>query len=572
MLTHIHIRDFAIIDEVELELSHGATALTGETGAGKSILVDALGLVLGDRADAGMVRHGARRAEVTAIFDIRALSHVQSWLATHDMDNDGECQVRRVVGSEGRSRAYINGSQAPVQLLRELGERLVDIHGQHEHQSLLRPAVQREILDAGAGHQAELAGVAAAYREWRSVREELDRLGHIEDDRSARLEIVRYQIQELEALSIQPEEPGALDEEHARLANAGELLECCGRGLAALYDSDEGSVHGLLSHTTIDLERLSGIDPGLAPVCDLLNNALLQLQEATDELRRYSDRLELDPERLHWLEQRIGAMQDLARKHRRRPEELPALLDVLRSERERLEHADERREELERRLETVTAHYREAALELSGKRRSSAGLIGGSVTESMQGLAMPGGRFEVLVTHREDRPPAAAGLDEVEFRVSANPGQPAMALTKVASGGELSRISLALQVIAAHGTGIPSLIFDEVDTGIGGAVAETVGRLLRTLGEGRQVLCVTHLPQVASQAHYHLQVTKLTDGKTTRTRIRALSPEERVEEIARMLGGIDITQSTRKHAREMVQKAHGRQTRGRGRTKTAGAS
>ena len=556
MLTHIHIRDFVLVDELELELDGGMTALTGETGAGKSILVDALGLLLGDRAEASWVRHGSERAEISASFRLDGLEQARGWLVEQELDSgEEECQLRRVISREGRSRAFINASPVPLQSLRELGDRLVDIHGQHEHQSLVRQEVQRALLDGFGAHTEALAAVAAAHGRWHTLQEELEGLRAITAERDSRLEFVRFQVGEMEGLQLRAGELGALDEEHARLANAGQLLESCASSLQRLYDADEGSAHDQISLALREVEELAGLDASLQPVRDLLTEARIQVQEAADTLRRYTDRVEQDPQRLQDVELRLGTLHDLARKHRVEPDALPALCERLAQELATLEQADQRLDQLEGQVRESAGQYREAAARLHQVRARAARDFGTRVSAAMQDLGMPGGVFTVEVAAREDGRFSAQGSDRIEFRVSANPGQPPMALGKVASGGELSRISLAIQVIATDSAAIPTLIFDEVDTGIGGGVAETVGRLLRALGEERQVLCVTHLPQVAAQAHQHLQVSKLAGTNSTRTSIRGLGKAERVDEIARMLGGIEITESTLRHAGEMLERA-----------------
>ena len=559
MLTHIHIRDFVLVDELELELDGGMTALTGETGAGKSILVDALGLLLGDRAEASWVRHGSERAEISASFRLDGLEQARGWLAEQELDSgEEECQLRRVISREGRSRAFINASPVPLQSLRELGDRLVDIHGQHEHQSLVRQDVQRALLDGFGAHGEALAAVGAAHGRWRALQEELEGLRAITAERDSRLEFVRFQVGEMEGLQLRAGELGELEEEHARLANAGQLLESCASSLQRLYDADESSAHDQISLALREVEELADLDASLQPVRELLTEARIQVQEAVDTLRRYTDRVEQDPQRLQDVEQRIGTLHDLARKHRVEPDALPALFERLAQELATLEQADQRLDQLESQARESAGQYREAAARLHKARAKAAREFGTRVSAAMQDLGMPGGVFTVEVTAREDGRFTAQGSDRIEFRVSANPGQPPMALGKVASGGELSRISLAIQVIATDSAAIPTLIFDEVDTGIGGGVAETVGRLLRALGEQRQVLCVTHLPQVAAQAHQHLQVSKLAGPNSTRTSIRGLGKTERVDEIARMLGGIEITESTLRHAGEMLERVGGK--------------
>ncbi|MDZ7787956.1 MAG: DNA repair protein RecN [Halofilum sp. (in: g-proteobacteria)] len=551
MLKHIHIRDFAIIDELELELGSGMTALTGETGAGKSILLDALGLVLGDRADSQAVRPGAERAEIDAEFDIADHAAVTEWLAENDLDADGECSLRRVVGADGRSRGYINGRKSPLTLLRELGEQLVDIHGQHEHQSLLRRDAQRVLLDGFGRCDDALAAVEETWREWRDARARLERLGSSGEDRAERLELLRYQVEELDQLGLSREDIEHTDAEQRRLANAGQLIEGCQQALTLLYDDDR-SAHGLLTGANDAIESLAGHDERLASAVEMIANALIQCDEAATALRGYAADAELDPDRLAEVEQRLSAIHELARKHRVEPTELPELTERLRAELDELEHADERAAEVEREVETLEANWRERAQALHAARERAGQALAEQVTAAMQELGMAGGAFDCVINAREDGRPGPNGFDEVEFRVTANPGQPLAPLKRVASGGELSRISLAIQMIDSGHAGIPTQIFDEVDAGIGGGVAAVVGDRLRALGAQRQVLCVTHLAQVAASAHHHLQVSKSADADETRARLQALAAEERIDEIARMLGGRRITDQSRAHARELL--------------------
>jgi len=555
MLTHIHIRDFAIIEDLELELGSGMTVLTGETGAGKSILIDAIGLVLGDRADSATVRHGASRAEVSVELDINGHQEAARWLAEQDLEPDSGCLLRRVVGADGRSRAYVNGSPVKLQALKQLGEMLVDLHGQHEHQSLMRRPVQRELLDNYADHAALLSQVAEHYQHWASLKQQLDDLRAQGDARRERLDLLRYQVQELDALDLKTGELPELEAEHARLANAGRLLELAQGAYQTLYEGDEQTVHDQLSSLCHSLDEAAGLDERLVESRDLLANAQIQVAEAADGLRRYTDHLELDPQRLAWVEDRLGEIQDLARKHRVAPAELPGLHEQLREELAHMEDSHYDLQTLEQELDKSEASYRQAARALSESREQAARQLGEQVSEAMQGLGMAGGCFEVQVEHDPEERFSAHGSDRIDYQVTANPGQPLRPLTKVASGGELSRISLAIQMIAARAVSIPTLIFDEVDTGIGGAVAEAVGRQLSGLGEQRQVLCVTHLPQVAAQAHHHLQVYKRKWQESTETEIASLDPSERVNEVARMLGGLQLTDQTLAHAREMIEQA-----------------
>jgi DNA repair protein RecN (Recombination protein N) len=553
MLTQLRIRDFAIVEELELELAAGMTAVTGETGAGKSILVDAIGLLLGDRADSGVIRHGAERADLSALFDLDALPAARAWLTERDLDRDRECQLRRVVARAGRSRCYINGVPQPTQALRELGEQLVDIHGQHEHQSLLRREIQRQLLDDYAGHQALATEVADQYQRWSRLRRELRELRQAASEREARLDILRYHLRELAALNLAEGEIVELEREQRRLAHASQLLEAGQRLLDGLSEDEESSIVDRLDRALRELDALIRLDARLAPVGEMLNAARIQIQEASGELRGYVRVLDLDPGHLAQVEQRLAAAHQLARKHRVATEELPALRARFEAEREMLEHSETRLEELQQAVKTARAAYQACADCLGEQRAVAARELGERVSAALAELGMAGGRFVISLERLEQ--PTPAGLETVEFQVSANPGQPVRPLARVASGGELSRISLAIQVIAAHAARIPTLIFDEVDAGIGGGVAEIVGRRLRALGSGRQVLCVTHLPQVAAQAHQQLKAAKRTDGATTHARVVALEPDERVREIARMLGGLELTESTLAHAREMVDKA-----------------
>jgi len=552
MLLSLHIRDFAIIDELEVEFSPGMSALTGETGAGKSILLGALGLLLGDRADAGSVRHGCERAEISAAFGLSSCPAAGDWLLAHDMDSGEDCQLRRVISREGRSRAYINGSPVPVASLRELGEHLVDIHGQHEHQSLLRRDLQRQLLDNHGGHAALLDELKNIHQDWHDARATIRDLVGDDRDRDTRLEFLRFQLQELDALAPQPDESEQLHTELARLSNAGQLIETCRSHLQQLYE-DDASAHDRLGKAADDLAAVADLDPAFREAGELFNNALIQLQEGIDQLRHCEERLELDPERLQWVEQRLDALHGAARKHRIEAEQLTGFHQRLLTDIADLEQADEKLAALESRKLELESRYRKTARRLHTRRSKTAARISAQVSDAMQALGMQGGRFEIQVND-SGKPESLSdqGTDTIEFLVSANPGQPLKPLTKVASGGELSRISLAIQVVAAHDTVIPTLIFDEVDSGVGGAVAETVGRQLQALGAHRQVLCVTHLAQVAAQAHNHLQVQKQRQGDTTRTRVERLSAQQRIDEIARMLGGRTITDSTLQHAQEML--------------------
>lgn len=552
MLTHIHIKDLAIVSSVELELTSGMSALTGETGAGKSILIDALGLALGDRADNTMIRAGCDRAEITAVFNIAAHGDLTQWIKEQALDDGGECILRRVLVRDSRSRGFVNGRPVPVQSLQELGQHLVDIHGQHAHQSLLRRPYQRRLLDAYAGHQGLADEVARLYREFRAVESRLSELQSASQDRAAKLDLLSFQAQELTALNMGENELDELDREHTRLSNAGRLQEISARALEILY-LNEDAVQNRLVQTARDLEELSNLDTGLADTSELVNSALIQVEEASNELRRYRESLESEPALLQQTEDRLAQIHGLARKYRVRPEQLPQRLADITQGLSGLEEADSQLGQLQQELSTRHREYLSRAEELGAKRGRAAKKLGKTVTQAMQTLGMSGGEFAVSLQPLDRKSASEGGLEQVEFLVSANPGQPLQPLARVASGGELSRISLAIQVATAQCGRIPTLIFDEVDVGIGGGVAEIVGQMLRELGSVRQVLCVTHLPQVAAQGHHHLQVVKRQTKQTTHTGISVLEEDQRVAEIARMLGGVDITDHTVAHAREMVE-------------------
>lgn len=552
MLSHIHIRHFAIVDELALELGDGMTVLTGETGAGKSILLDALGLALGDRAESGTIRAGADRAEVSAEFDIAKLSLVQNWLNEHELDDDNQCLIRRTVTKDGRSKGYINGRPVPMQSLRELGEQLVDIHGQHAHQSLLKHAIQRQALDdyAGASHAKLLADTAKHFQHWQQLNRELAQLKASKTQREDRLELLQYQVEELQQLALTVEELGELEAEHTKLANLNLLREGGERILSALGRDEQNAITNNLDHISSELEQLRTVDPALTNASETLQSAAIQAHEAATELRDYLDGLSLDPGRLQAVDERIGLIHDLARKHHCPPANLPPLQEQLESELATLEDADVQLEEIATAVGQTEADYTAVANKLTASRQRTAKKLAKAVSENMHQLGMPHGQFEIVLETIDGL--SATGLERVEFCVTTNPGQPLQALAKVASGGELARISLAIQVIAAASGRIPTLIFDEVDVGIGGGIAEVVGRLLRNLSTDRQVLCVTHQPQVASLAHHHLQVSKQAGKHHTATDVTPITAQDRVDEIARMLGGLEITQQTLSHAQEMI--------------------
>jgi DNA repair protein RecN (Recombination protein N) len=557
MLSHLYIRDFTIVHELELTFEPGFTALTGETGAGKSILVDALALALGERADNTVIRHGCARAEIIAGFDLRPDQDAARWLIEHELFSEQECVLRRVIDADKPSRGFINGRPVPLQMLRELGQYLVDIHGQHEHQSMLRRDGQRQILDDYAGLGETLAKLNVHYTELSTLSSRLGSLQRQSTDRDARIDLLRYQVQELEALGISAEELVQLEEEHSRLTNGTELLQGLQETTQALYDDEQVAVAPVLARALSKLEQLARYDVRLGELTTLLRDAGIQVEEVASRLHQYLDKLELDPQRLQTVEQRLASVHDLARKHKIRAMELPQVLEQLSAELRDLEEGDLNIERLVQAIETERQRYLELAREISTMRKQAAPRLDKSVTAQMQQLGMPGGRFAIRLEALASDELSATGLERVEFLVSANPGQPLRPLTKVASGGELSRISLALQVAAAQVARIPTLVFDEVDVGIGGRVAEIVGQQLRRLGESREVLCITHLAQVAALGDRHLQVSKTSKGENTFTTVRALAGRERIDEIARMIGGIKISKKTLAHAQDMLARAVG---------------
>ncbi|CBJ42099.1 DNA repair protein RecN [Ralstonia solanacearum] len=547
MLRSLTIRDFVIVHALDLDLADGFTVFTGETGAGKSILIDALALTLGERADAAVVREGAPRADITAAFDTHP--QVAAWLEAHELHgDDGAILLRRTVDAAGRSKAFINGAAVTLAQLREVGEQLVDIHGQHAHQLLLKTDAQRRLLDAHAGLEDEVRAVGERYRAWQAVvrlreaAEQQSREAQLERER------VEWQVNELQKLAPQPGEWEEVQAEHHRLSHAASLIEGTRAALDTLSESD-GAVLTQLGAAVHGLQALAEIDPALADVLAALEPAQVQVQEAVHSLARYADRAELDPDRLAEVDARLQALHTMARKYRVAPETLPAELAQRQAQLAALQAASDLDALQAQEAQTHTA-YLQAAQALSRGRAKAARELADAVTGAMQGLSMAGGRFDIALHPLEQG--GASGLEQVECLVAGHAGVSPRPLAKVASGGELARISLAISVIASEASPTPTLIFDEVDSGIGGAVAEVVGKRLRELGTRRQVLCVTHLPQVAALANHHVQVAKQTVGGSTRSDLVVLDATGRVDEIARMLGGASLTDTTRRHADEML--------------------
>ncbi len=548
MLAHIQINNYTIVDELDMELAPGMTVITGETGAGKSIMLDALGLCLGDRADPAAVRAGCERAEVTATFDISSIPAARRWLEDRELAAGEECILRRTITREGRSRAFINGNASTLQDCSQLGALLIDIHSQHAHQSLLRKDTQRHLLDSYAGQEATARELEQLASDWLRRRRELDELTAARDEQSARSQLLAYQVEELDTLSLKTGELCELEAEHKQLANAEQIMQAAQQALE-ICESQESGTRTALS--LVQHEAMTG--EAVGSVREMLDSAAIQLQEAQSELRRYLDQVELDPGRLQDVEARLDTIHDIARKHRVQARDLATLHEELRAELDSITGSGARLEELAEELAAVEANYRKAADRLSAARRKSADKLRKLVEKQLAELAMEQCRFQVALKPRDVDNPHPQGMEDIEFLISTNPGQEPRPLGKIASGGELSRISLAIQVISASANTVPSMVFDEVDVGIGGAVAEVVGRLLRALAAASQVICVTHLPQVAAQGEQHLRVTKSADKKAARAAMSHLGDQDKVEEIARMLGGIDITDKTRDAAKEMLE-------------------
>ncbi|MFC4526567.1 DNA repair protein RecN [Dyella halodurans] len=554
MLTSLYVRHFAVVEEAEIAFGPGLTVVSGETGAGKSLLVDALMLLAGARADSGMVRAGSDRAELTAEFSLDDLPEARAWLKNEELDEDDTCQLRRVIRAEGSSRAWINGRPANASQLGELATLLVEIHGQHEHQALLSRAHQLELLDAYAGNETLVGQIRELAQQWRDLGARIRKLSG-GDDREQRIELLSHELGELEKWALPAAELSELEASHKRLANAGRLAEGAS-GVVELLDGDsEFALRRALSRAHMELGKLAALDDKLAPVLELLDNASIQLTEAADALGRYAQDVDLDPERYADVDTHLTKLHELSRRHRVPVVELHDKASSLRAELTELEGAGDALEQLAARRQQLQQDYDASASRLSASRRDAATRLGSEVSVLMAELGMSGGRLVVELEGSNEHEPDAQGRERCELLVSANPGQPPRPLRKVASGGELARISLAIEVATLGKDTVGTMVFDEVDTGIGGAVAEVVGQKLRALGGQRQVLCVTHLPQVAAQGHAHLRVSKASDGESTRTQIEKLDAGGRRDELARMLGGVEITRETRAHAKQMLDRA-----------------
>lgn len=552
MLVHISVKNYAIVEHLDLELQDGMSVITGETGAGKSIMLDALSLTLGARADSSVVRPGADKADILSSFDVSHIPEAQQWLKERDLDNESLCILRRIITPEGRSRAYINGTPCPQADLKALGELLIDIHSQHEHQSLLKTDTHRRLLDEFAAATELTRAVQSIAQRWRTTQQQLDKISASDEEQRARRQLLTYQLEELDTLALNEGELEQLEQEHKSLSNSENLLENCRLIIDACSENDNSNVLSILSNLMQRAHAVSAAPQAFLQATELLSSAHIQIEEAISQFNHFVAHFDADPQRQQWLEQRLDAIYTLARKHRVQPERLHALQIELSTELAALDADDASLEHLQQAATLLLEEYATKAQALSKRRISAAKKLSNAVMQQLHILGMPGGQFSVDLQPVTATTPSLHGAENVEFLVSANPGQPLRSLAKVVSGGELSRISLAIQVITAQTSRVPTLVFDEVDVGIGGPTAEVVGQLLRQLGESGQVLTVTHLPQVAAQGHQHLYVHKERKHKQTHTAVSLLSEQQRVEELARMLGGIDLTEESLVHARKIL--------------------
>lgn len=555
MLQQLVINDLAVIDSLNINFNSGMTVLTGETGAGKSILLDALGLILGNRADTNLIRGGTDKTDITAVFSISDNEIVSDKLIKMELAENAEDElyVRRTITKDGRSRAYLNNTPVPVQTLKEIGENLIDIHGQHTHQSLSKAKTQRELLDQFGSYQNLLNEVQSTYREWKQVKEELDNFITEGEDFEARLTLLRYQIEELEELNIGESEYEKLLEEHKRQSNSQRIFESCQSIISDLSESETAIADRIALHQK-EISELCRFDNKLENINNLLDSATIQIEEASHELKNYLDHFDMDTNQLKAIESRLDKLHELARKHKVKADTLPEHLTLLTTQRNQLEGGQEQHEELQKKKIELTKNYFKLTDKLTKERKIAADKFSKSVTEKMHELAIAG-IFKIDLGNVDDDVPHQYGMDKISFLVSTNPGQPLRSITKVASGGELSRLSLAIQIIGSKDSGIPTLIFDEIDAGISGSVAEIVGRLLHRLAEHRQILCVTHLAQVASCGHHHLSVNKTTKGNETYTQVKPLDQTERINEVARLLAGMDVTDESLANAAQMLKSA-----------------
>lgn len=551
MLTHIHIQNYVIVDSLSLDFKSGLNVLTGETGAGKSIWVDAVGLALGDRADTNAIRQNETQCDITLCFDLSHIPSAKQWLCDQQLESDDECIIRRVIQHDGPSRSTINGRPCPLSLLREFSQHVLTTHGQHQQQALLKRDYQRSMLDRFAKNHNLLSQIVELYSQSQRIQKELDELNAKSSNRDAELNLLRYQLDELEQHAPQPNEWQTLSSQHQKLYNAKDLIQHVNQAIAVSIENESSSAITMIQQAIIELTSIKHDDKQITAIKELLNTATINLQEAGDELHHYRNALDLDPESLASIELRLSQIHDLARKHHVNPEQLSDVLIALQQKVTQLENIDSEIQILNDAKQKLMQQYQQLAEKLTASRHKAANVISKKITAYMQELGMQGGQFTIEFETLTNGI-YAHGNERITFLVSTNPGQTLSPMNKVISGGELSRISLALQVITAEKEGTPTLLFDEVDVGIGGKTADIVGQLLRKLGEHTQVLCITHLPQVAALGHHHYKAIKQSTSKTTTTCIQPLSQAQRIDELARMLSGAKITEQTRAHAKEML--------------------
>jgi len=552
MLKSLHIHNFAIIRDLELDFHTGMSVLTGETGAGKSIIIDAIGLVLGDRAELTAIRAGEERAEISLLVDLSQLENSRRWLVEHDFDTDEDCILRRVLKRSGTSKAYINNVPVPLKTLKEFGELIINIYGQHAHQGLMQTSHQRQLLDQFAENEKLCESVAKQYQIWSERQRHYQSLSQNSQDINAKLELLSYQLQELEGLNLQPNESEELTQRHLILSNAEQLKQGSNQISHQLKNEEGNDLSTTLGHINNELDALATHDPSLNTIASALNEALILIEDNATSLRHYADRVEVDEQELLMVEERLTNIEQISRKHHISSEEIPVLHAQLQTEYDQLNLPENDIETLAAMLQESEQKYRDLAKKLSQKRIKVAAKLSKSITQALTKLGMSKAKLEISVSGLDSNKPSQFGLDSIVFNVQTNPGRGMAGLAQVASGGELSRISLAIQMIAADKLDLPVLIFDEVDSGVGGAVAEIVGQEMHNISNGRQVFSVTHLAQVAAKADHHYRVNKLADDKDTASAIDYLERQDRVTELARMLGGLNLTEKTLSHAEEML--------------------
>ncbi|MEH6504142.1 MAG: DNA repair protein RecN [Cycloclasticus sp.] len=554
MLKSIDIKGLAVVDQLNLELNQGMTVLSGETGAGKSILLTAMKLCLGDRADASLLRPGAEKADISLDFDITHMPLVESWLKQHEVDDENECLIRRIINSDGRSRAFINGQAVNLKSLQKLSAYLISIHGQHDHLDLLQAAKQCQLLDDYQPTQTLLINCRNSYELWKKTYDELQSLTDGNDDNDGEKQLLKYQISELEQTDLIDQDYDELVAEHHLLSNMGKVIELAESQINTLYEQDNGSIHDQLSRSSHSLDELSELSPKFSVAAEQIKEALILIQESSRDLKQQVEHQADDPERLDLLDKKLSKTHELARKLKIEPPQLVEKYNELHSRLQLLENRDERLDALQLEIQQAEKTYQETAKALHQQRKNTAEKLSQEITKTLKTLGLPDGQLEIRVLYTAHEKPQKNGFDDVSFMITTNPGMPPSPLSKVASGGELSRISLSIQVVTSRSNTTPTLVFDEVDAGIGGGVAETVGLCLRKIATDRQVLCVTHLPQVASQGHHHLFVSKNKEHEQTKTQIHSLNQTERIDEVARMLGGVEMSDKTLAHAQEMLEK------------------